>query len=90
MTNWKVKVTKKAAKKALKMPKAVQVLFQTLLVDLIKAGPIQHEWPNYSRLSQGRFHCQLNYNYVAVWVEENHELRIIEVNYVGSREDAPY
>ncbi len=72
------------------MPKQAQVLFKTLVVDLAKYGPIQHEWPNYSRLTQGRFHCHLNYRYVAVWVEENDELNIIEVTYVGSREDAPY
>lgn len=73
--SWKVKVDKKAAKRALKMPKQVQVLFQTLVVDLSIKGPIQNEWPNYSKLTHGRYHCHLNYGYVAVWVEENEELK---------------
>jgi len=87
---WKVTIDRRAAKKALKMPRQVQVLFQTLVVDLSIGGPIQYEWPNYSKLAHGRYHCHLNYSYVAVWVEENRELKIIEVTYVGSREDAPY
>lgn len=89
-TSWRVSVSKKAAKSARKVPKKVQILFQTLLIDLVMDGPIQHEWPNYSRLSNGIYHCHLNYNYVVVWVEENRELKIIEVTYVGSRENAPY
>lgn len=88
--SWKVTVNKKAAKRAQKLPKQVQVLFQTLVVDLATKGPIQHEWPNYSKLTHGKYHCHLNYSYVAVWVEENKGLKIIEVTYVGSREDAPY
>ncbi len=88
--SWKVRVDKKAARQALKLQKNIQVLFQTLLVDLATTGPVQHEWPNYSRLTLGRYHCHLNYRYVAVWMEENSELKIIEVTYVGSREGAPY
>lgn len=88
--SWKVIVERKLSKRIKKLPKNVQVLFQTLVVDLAAKGPIQFEWPNYSRLTQGRFHCHLNYKYVAVWLEENRELKIIEVIYVGSRENAPY
>jgi mRNA-degrading endonuclease RelE of RelBE toxin-antitoxin system len=87
---WKVVVSKKAAKRALKTPKHVQVLFQTLLVDLATTGPNQYEWPNYSKLAPHRYHCHLNYSYVAVWEEKDGQLNIIEVTYVGSREDAPY
>jgi mRNA-degrading endonuclease RelE of RelBE toxin-antitoxin system len=87
---WTVKVARKAAKRALKLPRRVQVLLQTLLVDLGATGPTQHEWPNYSRLTDGRYHCHLTHRHVAVWVELNGESRIIEVTYVGSREGAPY
>lgn len=88
--SWRVRVSKKAAKRAKKVPRKVQILFQTLLVDLATVGPIQHEWPNYSKLEEMKYHCHLDYNYVVVWVEENRELKIIEVTYVGSRENAPY
>lgn len=88
--NWQVNVSKRAAKKAKVLPKKVMHLFEALLLDLTKTGPIQHEWANYSKLTKGRFHCHLNYSYVAVWEVTDQEIRILEVIYVGSREDAPY
>ncbi len=87
---WKVNVAKKAAKRAHKLPANVRDLFEALLLDLSKMGPIQHEWPNYSKLTHGRYHCHLNYSFVAVWEVTDKEIRILEVIYVGSREDAPY
>lgn len=80
---------KRRRKKPRNCRRQIQVLFKALVVDLSIKGPIQHEWPNYSRLTYGRFHCHLNYSYAAVWVEQGGELKIIEVTYVGSREDAP-
>ncbi len=88
--SWQVSVSKKAAKKSKKLPKSVQQLFEALLLDLIKLGPIQHEWPNYSKLTQGCFHCHLNYSFVAVWEVTDKQIKLLEVTYVGSREDAPY
>ncbi|MBI2970166.1 MAG: cytotoxic translational repressor of toxin-antitoxin stability system [Gammaproteobacteria bacterium] len=87
---WTVKVARRAAKRALRLPSRVQMLFQTLLVDLATTGPIQHEWPNYSRLADERYHCHLTYRCVAFSMEAAPESRVIEVTYVGSREDAPY
>lgn len=87
---WTVTVSKTAAKKSEKLPSNIYLLFEALLLDLIKIGPIQYEWPNYSKLSQGRFHCHFNYSFVVVWKVVNQEIRIIEVIYVGSREKAPY
>lgn len=88
--NWEVNVSKQATKRAKKLPQKVKNLFEALLLDLIKIGPIQYEWPNYSKLTQGRYHCHLNYSFVAVWEVTDNEIRILEVTYVGSREDAPY
>ncbi len=59
-------------------------------MDLAKIGPAQPEWANYSKLTNGRYHCHLNYSFVAVWEVIDSEIRIMEVTYVGSREDAPY
>ncbi|MBI2994541.1 MAG: cytotoxic translational repressor of toxin-antitoxin stability system [Gammaproteobacteria bacterium] len=87
---WTVKVARKAAKRALQLPERVQILLKTLLVNLETPGPIQHEWPNYSRLADGRYHCHLSYWYVVVWVEAAPESKVIEVTYVGGRENAPY
>lgn len=88
--SWTVHVSKKAAKRAKKLPRPISQLFEALLLDLMKTGPIQHEWANYSKLTYGRFHCHLNYSYVAVWEVVNNEIKVLEVTYVGSREDAPY
>ena len=88
--SWGVRIHKKAAKRAKKLPQNVQVLFAALVRDLILSGPVQHEWANYSKLTHGRFHCHLNRSYVAVWAVMDNEIRILEVTYVGSREDAPY
>lgn len=90
VVSWKVNVSKQAAKKAKKMPKRVTVLFEALLLDLSIIGPIQPEWANYSKLTYDRYHCHLNYSFVAVWEVADNEIRILEVTYVGSREDAPY
>jgi hypothetical protein len=40
--------------------------------------------------SGGRYHCHLNYSFVVVWEVVDEKIRILEVTYVGSREDAPY
>ena len=90
LMGWTVRVHKKAAKRARKMPLPPQVLFDALLRDLMLNGPIQPEWPNYSKLTHDRFHCHLKHSFVAVWEVVNNEVRILEVTYVGSREDAPY
>ena len=88
--NWTVRIHKKAEKRAKKLPANVQVLWSALIRDLKLVGPVQYEWPNYSKLPHGRFHCHLNRNYVAVWEMVDNQVRILEVTYVGSREDAPY
>jgi mRNA-degrading endonuclease RelE of RelBE toxin-antitoxin system len=88
--SWTVNVSKKAVKRAKKLPKSVMHLFEALLLDLSKTGPIQHEWANYSKLTQDRYHCHLNYSFVAIWEVVDNQIRILEVTYVGSRENAPY
>lgn len=89
-TNWVVKVSKKVNKDSLKIPSDVQILFLALVIDLENMGPVQKEWPNYSKLTHGRYHCHLNYRFVAVWEVVDKEVRILEVTYVGGRKDAPY
>lgn len=88
--NWTVTIKKKVAKGLAKLPKNVQEALESLVVDLEDGGPVRGDWPNYSKLADGSYHCHLNYSYVAIWIEENRQLRIIEVTYVGSRENAPY
>jgi mRNA-degrading endonuclease RelE of RelBE toxin-antitoxin system len=88
--SWIVKVTRSATKLAKKLPQKMRCIFKVLLLDLSKFGPIQHEWVNYSKLPNGRYHCHLSYRYVAVWEIIDKEIKVLEVIYVGSRENAPY
>jgi mRNA-degrading endonuclease RelE of RelBE toxin-antitoxin system len=86
---WKVRIKKKQLKNLNKLPLKVQDLFAFLLQDLEFDGPEQPSWKNYSKLGQNKYHCHLNYRYVACWMVEKGTITI-EVYYVGSREKAPY
>ena len=88
--SWTIKVKKKVGKSIQKLPKNVRVDFESLVADIQALGPIRGDWPNYSKLSDGSHHCHLNYSYVVVWEVVDHEIKIVEVTYVGSRENAPY
>jgi mRNA-degrading endonuclease RelE of RelBE toxin-antitoxin system len=84
-----VRIKKKVAKELTKLPREVQQLFFLLVADIQAEGPIQKSWRNFSPLGADRFHCHLNYRYVACWTWRKNEI-VIEVYYVGSREKAPY
>ncbi|MFZ4403745.1 MAG: cytotoxic translational repressor of toxin-antitoxin stability system [Pseudobdellovibrionaceae bacterium] len=88
--SWIVTIHKKVKKGLNKLPKHIQEAFESLVVDLQDCGPVRGDWPNYSKLGDGTHHCHLNYSYVVVWTEEDKQLKLIEVTYVGSRENAPY
>ena len=84
-----VTIKKKTEKDLKKLPREIQSLFRTLLLDLSISGPEQPTWKNYSKLGKDKYHCHLNYHYVACWIYTNQTLTV-EVYYVGSREGAPY
>ncbi len=86
---YEVKIKKRVLKKVEKMPLGIQQKLQFLLLDLQEKGPLRFEWPNYSKLGDGLYHCHLAYSWVACWQCEKDSI-IIEVYYAGSREDAPY
>jgi mRNA-degrading endonuclease RelE of RelBE toxin-antitoxin system len=87
---WQVTFTGKAAKGAERMPQREQEILFRLVQDLKHSGPVQPRWKNYSRLGKGEHHCHLSYKWVACWRVENDEVRLIEIYYAGSRENAPY
>ena len=89
MSKYRIIVKKKVEKGLYKLPLQVQKKFFLLARDLSDYGPVQPNWPNYSRLGEVTYHCHLGYSYAACWSYEGNELTI-EVYYVGSREDAPY
>lgn len=84
-----VKTPKKLGKIIRDMPpNAVKTLVR-LIDDLGDTGPIRPEYPNYSKLGAITYHCHLAYSWAACWRCEKGEY-IVEVEYVGSREKAPY
>ncbi len=87
---WKIHINKRTQKEIKKLPQNIVELLETLLADLKQRGPVRGEWLNYSKLTNGYHHCHLSYRYVAVWIVEDKELKLIGVTYVGSRENAPY
>ena len=85
---------RRVAKVISTLPEPVQDLLRLLLLDLEGQGPVRGNWPNYSKLTGTRHHCHLRKRgrptYVAVWDVRNREHHVIEVTYVGTRENAPY
>ncbi len=89
--SYRVVPTNKCQKLFKKCPKHVQAAFDGLLEELEKKGPVLYERPNYSKLGDYTYHCHLFYSWVATWhYDKNKDKWLIEVEYVGSREDAPY
>jgi mRNA-degrading endonuclease RelE of RelBE toxin-antitoxin system len=86
---YEVRIKRKIGRGLNKLPSDVRKLFFLLVADLQADGPIQKSWRNFSPLGDGRYHCHLNYRYVACWKCRKREI-VIEVYYVGSREKAPY
>ncbi len=86
---YEVILKNKIQKSIHKMPELIQQKMFTLVERLEKQGPIQSEWPNYSKLSNNEYHCHLSKKWVACWRHDKGTI-IIEVYYAGSRENAPY
>jgi mRNA-degrading endonuclease RelE of RelBE toxin-antitoxin system len=81
--------TKKVAKNLKKIPKKIRDRFFVLAEQLMEKGPIANNWANYSKLEENKYHCHLAQSWVACWIYEKENI-VIEVYYVGSRENAPY
>jgi len=77
---WDVRLSRKAAKAAAKLPQAVQLSLAVLAREIELSGPVRGNWPNYGKLAPGRHHCHLKKGrptYVAVWEEKAGEVKIV-------------
>lgn len=95
---WKVFLSKAAQKKAKQLPESIRLQINLLMREMEQLGPIRKNWPNFSAL-EGRglpknaYHCHIKKGkptYVACWYVEDKKVKIAEVFYVGSHENAPY
>ena len=90
---WTVTEKRSLNKHIRKVPENVQNILISLKKDMEINGPIRGDWPNFSALSDCRYHCHLKKGhptYVAIWEVKNKEIRLIEVTYAGTHEKAPY
>ena len=62
-----LKVKRKILKNIEKMPKSEQVKLALLIDELVAKGPVQPQWPNYSKLSATEYHCHLSRKWVTFW-----------------------
>ena len=86
---FKVTIKKRVEKELGGLPEDVQTKFWILVQAMQRLGPVRGDWPNYSKLGRHRHHCHLKPKWVACWCSEPGTSKI-EVDYVGSREKAPY
>jgi mRNA-degrading endonuclease RelE of RelBE toxin-antitoxin system len=84
-----VRVTKKAEKGIKSLPIRERKVLALLLEDLRDSGPVQAGWKNYSKIGKVTHLCHISYSWVVTWRCEKDSI-IVEVEYVGSRENAPY
>jgi hypothetical protein len=93
---WTVSLSKDADKGKHALPEKLQAVLLALIAEIVKLGPVRGNWPNYSALDKKKFkhHCHLKKKgkptYVVVWEVRNKQVKIIEVIYVGTHENAPY
>ena len=84
-----VVVRKKSIQNAKLLPDKAKIVLKSLLKDL-ENGPVQPKYPHYCELAGSEeYHCHLTYRWVAMWRCEEKRL-LVEVEYVGTRESAPY
>ena len=86
---------KRAAKGRNSLPPEILDLFWALFQGLMLLGPIQSKWPHYGKLKgqKERYHCHLNKSrptYVVIWKVLNKTEKLMEVQYVGTHENASY
>ncbi len=90
---WTVTIAKKAQKHLGRLPGPVIKNLVALIREIEVSGPVRGNWPNYSFLGQDRHHCHIKKGsptYVAVWEVRDKEIKLVEVTYAGTHENAPY
>lgn len=91
--SWTVTYSSKSHKQYAKFPSVIQDRLDLLSAEIEILGPVRGNWPNYSKLNNGLHHCHIKKGcptYVAVWEETDKNIQLVEVQYVGTHENAPY
>ena len=91
--SWIVTYSRKAEKQRHKLPERVRFILDALILEIKVSGPVRGTWLNYSKLDGNCHHCHLKKGhptYVAVWQVTEKTIKLVEVQYVGTHEKAPY
>jgi mRNA-degrading endonuclease RelE of RelBE toxin-antitoxin system len=92
---WQVFFTKHVAKQIMRLPETVVLSMRALVAEIEHLGPLRYNWKNFSKLkgSDDLYHCHIKKGkptYVVCWNVVNKKIKIVEVYYVGTHENAPY
>lgn len=97
---WEIEISNSARKQVRKLPEKIKDLLDFLLEEIEIRGPVRKNWPHFSSLTKKKgkisahaYHCHLKKGrptYVACWKQEDKKIKIVEVFYVGTHENAPY
>ncbi|MDR2503329.1 MAG: cytotoxic translational repressor of toxin-antitoxin stability system [Deltaproteobacteria bacterium] len=92
---WTVGINGRAKKSGESLPQEIRLAFMALFKALATDGPVQQNRRHYGKLA-GRpntYHCHLNGGrptYVVIWKVLDKQKKIMEIQYVGTHENAPY
>ena len=90
---WTVTYSNKAAKQYKKLPRSVRDTIDLLITEIRLIGPVRGNWKNYGKLNSNQHHCHVKAGrptYVVVWEELDNSIKLVEVIYAGTHENAPY
>ena len=92
---WTVIYSNKAGKQYNKLPQSVRDIIDLLVTEIRMTGPIRSNWRNYSKLrgAGNKHHCHVKTGrptYVIVWEVKDNTIKLVEVIYAGTHENAPY
>lgn len=95
---WKVMFSNKALKQTEKFNSDILDPLRLLIENLINQSPSAgNNWPNYGKLhgqkNEDKYHCHIKKGkrtFVCCWEVINKQIKIIEVYYVGTHQNAPY
>jgi mRNA-degrading endonuclease YafQ of YafQ-DinJ toxin-antitoxin module len=92
---WNVGITNRAQKGKDSLPPEILFAFMALFKALQQDGPMQPRRRNFGKIEgkKDTWHCHLNSGrptYVVVWKVLNKQAKSMEIQYVGTHENAPY
>ncbi len=99
VSTWTILYSNKSKKSALKLPLKVGMQLGVLAKEMEILGPYRTNWSHYGPLTKGpgvsenAYHCHIKSGhptYVVCWKVEDKKMKIIEIFYVGTHENAPY